>query len=378
MKNFFIFIFLFSVFQSFGYQRNQEIYYSYSKVFLKNSFLELTFAPDQLGRLASAKIVKNNVELTDSFKLLRYQETPLFYIDTDNFQGVRELFWRQDVSGVSSMKIIEKSANSIIFSSNSYGGSNLAAKKTITLNPNELVINFNTSFTNVGNKLEKISIWLNLQGAPPALPIIPILGKGKVASRGEVNLYSRPFIFTGARGNSFLPPADSWAGFTLKGKDTVWVIECDDLTKAGSHFYSWGNMDNRAPIRTVEPILQEFSLKPGEKSAPIKYRILVFPGLKYINSLCNNTAVHVDLTKSKSLTLHLCNAKNISQEQKIILILMDKNGKNVWQKEWATKPRKAGTIINFTAPLDNIKVEKGTIKIGEKLANIFFNKDNNK
>ena len=378
MKNFFIIIFLLSVFQSFGYQRNKEIYYSYSKEILKNSFLELTFAPDQLGRLASAKVVQSNVELTDTFKLLRYQETPLFYIDTDNFQGVRELFWRQDVSGVGPMKIIAKNANSIIFNSNSYGGTNLAAKKTITLNPDELVVNFNTSFTNVGNKLEKISIWLNLQGAPPALPIIPILGKGKVPSRGEVNLYNRPFIFTGARGNSYLPPADIWAGFTLKGKNTVWVIECDNLSKAGSHFYSWGNQDNRAPIRTVEPILQEFILKPGEKSSPIKYRILVFPGLKYINSLCNNTATHVDLTKLKTLTLHLCNAKNILKDQKIVLTLMDKNGKNIFQKEWSTKPRKAGSIITLTAPLNDIKVEKGTIKIGEKIANIFFNKDDNK
>ena len=375
MKNFFIVLAVLTFFPVFAYQRNQEIYSSYNKVILKNSFLELTFAPEQLGRLASAKLLKNNVELTDDFKILRYQETPLFYLDTNNFQGIRELFWRQDVSGVSPMKVVKKTDNTITLTSPSYGGTNLAAQKTITLNPQELIVNFNTIFTNVGNKTEKISIWLNLQGSPPALPIIPILGKGKVPSRGEVNLYYRPFIFTGATGNSYLPPADSWAGFRLVGRKTSWVMECKALKTNGSQFYSWGNVDNRAPIRTVEPILPEFSLKPNETSTPINYRVLVFPGLENINALCNTTAAQLDIKANQSLTLHLCSAQNIAKTSKVSLNIKDKNNKVSFQKEWIIPARKAGEVITLTTLLKPIKIEKATLKIDDTQCEVFFEKD---
>ena len=78
MKYLLLLAFLLTASFSAAYERNKVTYAPYRTVQTENGFLSLTFAPDQLGRLAVLKLKKNGLELTDTFKLQQYTETPLF------------------------------------------------------------------------------------------------------------------------------------------------------------------------------------------------------------------------------------------------------------------------------------------------------------
>ena len=370
MKRFILPLFLCTLLGAAPFQRNKEQFFDYRQVFLENEFLSLAFAPEQLGRLASLKLKKNNADLIGQFKLSRYTETPLFFLDSGNFQGVRELFCGRSLSGIAPMNMVVKTRSVIAFETKSYGSSNVALVRKVSLLPDTLIISFASVFSNTAQTDEKFSVWLNLQGAPPAVPAIPVLGKGRVPLRGEMNLYTRPFIFTGAGGNSNLPPAAEWAAFRLPDKKTVWVMECPTI-KQGGFFYSWGNQDHRAPIRTVEPVFPELILKPGASSPIIRYRLLVFPGLEQINALCGDTGAELCFTGKKVL-LRLVSAS--AQPQGILtLTLRDTKGKTVCQGTSQLKAQKTGALLSLEFPCSGTPVS-GTLQIGSRKADIFFEK----
>ena len=370
MKRFLLALCLCPLLGAAPFQRNQEQFFDYRQVALENEFLSLSFAPDQLGRLAALKLKKNGTDLIGKFKLSRYTETPLFFLDSGNFQGVRELFWGRSLSGIAPMNMVVKTRSVIAFETKSYGSSNVALVRKVSLLPDTLIISFASVFSNTAKTDEKFSVWLNLQGAPPAVPAIPVSGKGHVPLRGEMNLYHRPFIFTGAGGNSNLPPAAEWAAFRLPGRKAVWVMECPSI-KQGGFFYSWGNQDHRAPIRTVEPVFPELILKPGASSPIIRYRILVFPGLEQINALCGDTAAELRYTKKKVL-LRLVSAS--PQEKAVLtLTLRDTQGKTVCQGTSQLNAQKTGTLLSLEFPCTDTPVS-GTLQIGSRKADIFFEK----
>lgn len=354
------------------YERNVETFSPYRRVTMENPFLILTFAPDQLGRLASVRLKEKGTELTGEFKLSRYTETPLFYLDSDNFHGIRELFWRRSLSGISPMKEEIRGKGKISFTSSGYGGSNVGLNRTVTLHPEGLWAVFESVLVNNGKSDEKIAVWLNLQGAPPAVPVIPVAGKGSVPQRGVMNLYHRPFLFNGAGGNSNLPGAAEWAGFTLPGRKVVWVVIAHGLSRGG-YYYSWGNQDHRAPIRTVEPIFPETVVKPGEQSAPLRYTLAVFPGLENINALCGAKGIEVVPQGGKAL-IRICSALPVKQAEKLTLSLFDDKGKNILQMTGELPPGKAGTVVTFEEKCAG-KAVSGRIQLGEMSAQIFFTKD---
>ena len=357
-----------------AYQRNREEFFPYPTEKLENRALVLTFAPDQLGRLAGLKLKNGGIELANAFKLSRYTETPLFHLDSGNFQGVRELFWRRSISGIAPMKCIARTPDSITFETSSYGSTDLGLRRKTTLAKESFIIEIESVFTNRGKTPDKFSVWLNLQGAAPAQPVIPVLAKGVVPMRGAVQLYHRPFIFTGAGGNSNLPPAEDWAGFRLPGRNTVWVMECPGLKKNGGFFYSWGNQDHRAPIRTVEPVFPEITLKNGEQSPSFRYRILVFPGLENINALCGETAVELRRTGNGKAVLLLCSAVPVKKAEPVTVILRDKQGKEIFRKNFTLPPGPAGTVSAFPGNLKGT-ADSGTVRIGTRNSSLYFEKD---
>ena len=354
------------------YERNAETFSPYRRVTMENSFLHLTFAPDQLGRLASIRLKEGSTELTGEFKLSRYTETPLFYIDSDNFHGIRELFWRRSLSGISPMKEEMIAKGKIAFSTPGYGGSNVGLNRTVTLHPEGLWVAFESVLVNNGKSDEKIAVWLNLQGAPPAVPVIPVAGQGSVPQRGVMNLYHRSFLFNGAGGNSNLPGAAEWAGFTLPGRKVVWVVIAHGLSRGG-YYYSWGNQDHRAPIRTVEPVFPETVVKPGRKSASLRYTLAVFPGLENINALCGAKGIEVAARDGKA-HIRICSALPVKQTEKLTLSLFDDKGKNILQMTKELPPGKAGTVVTFEEKCSG-KAVSGRIRLGEMSAPIFFAKD---
>lgn len=356
------------------YKRNQEQFFNYRTIRLENPFLVVTFAPDQLGRIASLKLKQSNTELINEFKLSRYTETPLFFLDSGNFQGVRELFWRRNISGIAPMRPVRQEKYALAFRTSNYGSTDLGLTRKITVAPDGLALDVESVFTNHGQTPEKIAVWLNLQGAQPAIPVIPVLGKGKVPQRGETVLYHRPFIFTGAGGNSHLPPAAEWAGFRLPGRKAVWVANCSNLQQGG-FFYSWGNQDKRPPIRTVEPVMPELLLKSGGKSTPCRYRIIVFPGLENINALCGTTGLEVRKTSGGKTAFVLCNALPVRKEEKILLTLRDDRNKEIFRKNAVLPVRKAGSICMLYGNFSG-KAAAGTVEINGKIADIYFEKDN--
>jgi hypothetical protein len=370
MKIFILTLFLCSLLEGAPFQRNREQFFDYRKVSLENEFLSLTFAPGQLGRLAALKLKKGNIPLTGEFKLSRYTETPLFYLDSGNFQGVRELFWGRSLSGIAPMDVLSHTRSTIGFLTKSYGSSNVALIRKVSLLPQTLIVSFASVFSNTAQTDEKISVWLNLQGAPPAVPVIPVLGKGRVPLRGEMELYHRPFLFTGAGGNSNLPPAADWAAFRLPGRKVVWVMECPTI-RQGGFFYSWGNQDHRAPIRTVEPVLPEQILKGGASSTLIRYRILVFPGLEHINALCGDSAVEICFSRNK-IIVRLCSA-SASAAEEFSLTLRDTQGKTVCQYASKLKARKAGELLSLELPCTGAPVS-GTLQTGALKTAVFFEK----
>ena len=371
MKFLCLLAFLFSAFVSTAYERNIVTSSPYRTVGMENPFLSLTFAPDQLGRLAELKLKKGNIPLTDTFQLRKYTETPLFYLNTDNFQGIRELFWRGSLSGVSPMELKNKSANSVTFETASYGGSNLGLRRKVTLEKDSLIISFESVFVNNGKRDEKIALWLNLQGAPPAKPVIPVEGSGTVPMRGKIELYSRPFIFTGAGGNSNLPCAEEWAGFRLPGRKTVWVMETKGLKKGG-FYYSWGNQDHRAPIRTVEPVFPEALLKPGAKGSLYRYRVLVFPGLENINALSGNTALEVRCSSKGKAELLFCAAAAAAPAQ-VSLTLRDTQSREIFKKSLTLPAMKAGEIFVYKGKCSG-KAASGTLQMGKNMTRVYFEK----
>lgn len=354
------------------YERNVETFSSYRRVTMENPFLLLTFAPDQLGRLASVRLKEKGTELTGEFKLSRYTETPLFYLDSDNFHGIRELFWRRSLSGISPMKEKITAKGKIFFTTPGYGGSNVGLNRTVTLHPEGLWAEFESVLVNNGKSVEKIAVWLNLQGAPPAVPVIPAAGSGSVPQRGVMNLYHRPFLFNGAGGNSNLPCAAEWAGFTLPGRKVVWVLIAHGLSRGG-YYYSWGNQDNRAPIRTVEPVFSEVAVKPGEKSAPFRYTLAVFPGLENINGLCGPRGIEV-VSRGEKVLVRICSALPVKEAQKFTLSLFDDKGKNILQMTEELPPVKAGVVAAFEEKCFG-KAVSGRVRLGNVNAPLFFAKD---
>ena len=372
MKYLLLLAFLLTASFSAAYERNKVTYAPYRTVHTGNGFLSLTFAPDQLGRLAVLKLKKNGMELTDTFKLQQYTETPLFSLSTDNFQGIRELFWRKSLAGVSPMKIKSKSADTITFETKSYGGSNLGLRRRVRLEKAAFIVNFESVFTNNGKGKEKFAVWLNLQGAPPAKPVIPVPGRGSVPLRGMQNLYHRPFIFTGAGGNSNLPCAEEWAGFRLPGRKTVWIMESKGI-KNGGFFYSWGNQDHRAPIRTVEPVFPEIEVAPGQKSAPVRYRLLVFPGLENINALAGNTALELRRKDPREIEMLFCHASDFPKPLRSVVTLRDKKGREICKESFLIPPGKAGSVFLRKGKCSG-KAAAGTLHFGDVTTNIYFEK----
>ena len=147
MKRFLLALCLCPLLGAAPFQRNQEQFFDYRQVSLENEFLSLSFAPDQLGRLAALKLKKNGTDLIGKFKLSRYTETPLFFLDSGNFKGVRELFWGRSLSGIAPMNMVVKTRSVIAFETKSYGSSNVALIRKVSLLPDTLIISFASVFS---------------------------------------------------------------------------------------------------------------------------------------------------------------------------------------------------------------------------------------
>ena len=353
-------------------QRGVVEYFSPELVSLKNEHISISIAPAALGRVVSFKLNSTGAEMLNPTKLTRLWMSPLHEIRGDNFQGIRELFWRKNLAGVSPMKIKSKSADTITFETKSYGGSNLGLLRRIQLEKGAFIVNFESVFTNNGKGKEKFAVWLNLQGAPPAKPVIPVPGRGTVPLRGMQNLYHRPFIFTGAGGNSNLPCAEEWAGFRLPGRKTVWIMESKGI-KNGGFFYSWGNQDHRAPIRTVEPVFPELEVAPGQKSAPVRYRLLVFPGLENINALAGNTALELRHKAPREIEMLFCHASDFPKPLRSVVTLRDKKCREICKESFLIPPGKAGSVFLRKAKCSG-KAAAGTLHFGDVTTNIYFEK----
>lgn len=356
------------------WRRNRTEYFPYRRVTLENPFLTVVFAPGQLGRIASIKVKKSGTELLDEFKLCRYTETPLFSLDKGNFQGIRELLWRRSLSGVSPMEPISGKEGEIFLETRAYGGSTLGLRRRARLLPDAPVLEFETVLTNNGGAEEHISLWYNLQGAPPARPLIPAAGQGKVPGRGEVKLHDRAFLFTGTHGNSNLPPAAPWAAFALPGRRVLWAMECPEIL-AGGFFYSWGSPAGKVPVRrTAEFVLPSVTLAPGAAAPVVRCRVMVFPGLDGINALCSGNAFEVAKRNSGDHALNLCTSVSRPAE-KLLCELRNRDGKILYRREFDLPRRQAGECRT----LDTVKLAgppvSGTLRLGENAAGIFFEKE---
>ena len=355
------------------WRRNRTEYFPYRQVKMENEFLSLVFAPGQLGRLASVRVKRDGTELLEEFKVCRYIETPLFHLDSGNFQGIRELLWRRSLSEVSPMELLPGEKNALVFKNPAYGGSSLGLHRQVTLPPRALAVTFETFLTNNGKQEEKISVWLNLQGALPAKPLIPVLGKGRVPNRGEVDLHKRPFLFTGAPGNSNLPPAAPWGAFVLTGRKTVWAVSCPELL-SGGFFYSWGSPEGRLPVRrTVEPVLAEETLAPGARSRPVRFDLLVFPGFEGINGLCGDTAVEIRRIGAGEYAFLVQSARPAPAAE-MSLILRGGDGKKLFEQEYALPGRAPGAICCFKARMRGCPVS-GSFRVAGNEVPLFFEKE---
>ena len=356
------------------WRRNRTEYFPYRRITLENPFLTVVFAPGQLGRIASVKLRKSGTELLDEFKLCRYTETPLFHLDKGNFQGIRELLWRRSLSGVSPMEPVSGKEGEILFETRTYGGSTLGLRRRARLLPDAPVLEFETVLTNNGRADENISLWYNLQGAPPARPLIPAAGQGKVPGRGEVELHDRAFLFTGAPGNSHLPPAAPWAAFSLSGRRILWAMECPEIS-GGGFFYSWGSPAGTLPVRrTAEFVLAPVTLAPGAASPVVRCRVMVFPGLEGINALCAGNAFEIAKRSSGEHALTLCTSVSRPAE-KLLCELRSREGKILYRREFDLPPRRAGECRT----LDTVKLAappvSGTLRLGGNETGIFFEKE---
>ena len=358
-----------------AYQRNTTADIPFETGHLENRFLVVEYAPAMLGRVCQVGVKQPNgqpaIPLLAPLKVTRYTETPLFALDRDNSCGIREMFWGRSINGISSMEVKERTSNQVVLTSRFYGNSWFGAERSISLLPEGLGLEITACFVNHDQQTAQIAPWLNLIGNAPATPVLPARGSGEVRGKGRQDWHTRDFLFTGQKGNSFLPPAQNWCGCRLAGRDIVWGITFapEDFTPDG-FFYSWGSPDGIAPvIRTLEAIFPNRSLAPNEKYT-IRYKLLAFPGLRHINSLCGTTALELR-NAGTDWEARLVSAMPQTQPCQMTIALQDAEGKTIAQESRELPQSMAGNLVTIPLTVKGTPVT-GTLSLGDTQAKILF------
>ena len=330
---------------------------------LRNKYVSVSIAPAALGRVVSVKLNATGAEMLNPTRLTRLWMSPLHEIRGDNFQGIRELFWRGTVNGSIAMQVVKKTPESITLHSKSYGASCFEMSRTISLLPEGSGFVWETTLTNRSAKKEICNLWYNFQGATPALARIPVAGgKHPVRGKGTAD-YPRDFMFTHGVGEYFLPPGADFAGFVEPETKAVWVavFPHEELSPDGL-FYSWGNRSPNS-IRTAEPVLKSRTLNPGEKVVS-KMTILVFNALDDFSGIVGSSAFEFRRSGGK-LLVRISNAVPRPAENLEIVI----NGKEKFSFDLPA--RKTATLIEKQLDYSGIP-ETGFVKLGKDQGKLFF------
>ena len=358
-----------------AYRRNTEQSIACRTEKLENPFLMLTFAPDQLGRLSGIRLKNSGTELLADFQVIRYVETPLFSLTSDNFQGIRELLWGKNMTGICPMRLEKQTTGFLTFATDSYGNTSFGLQRTVRLHPDGYRIDFSVTLFNNGKAADSCALWLNLQGAPPAIPQIPVRGEGKVRGRGMIRLHTRDFLFCGGPGEHYLPGAADWAAVRLSGRSVVWALVCDrESLGPDAFFYSWGNRAPSSPVRTAEIVFPEKKLNPGEKSVPLRYRILVFPGLNAVHGVCADHGVEITAENDETGAGGVRIVNALPRPAETLSLSLSFEGKDPGQNVQLSLPaRPAGTLLEIPLQLRNTP-GGGRIRIGNTSGQLFFEK----
>ena len=261
-------------------------------VTLSNGYLDAAFAPGSMGRMTNLKI--NGIELLERFERRTLSGNPLFAPRDCNVYGFRELLWRVPIAPLDlPVNLESKSKNAIVFSAKSYGNTPLSLHREVSLRPGTTVIDIKVKFTNNGAKPYAYNLWLNLLPKHPFSPQIPLADGIK-----------REFKL----GNNFHPAGENWIAARVDSADAVLAVTWDKKEMyPDGRFYVHG----ATTFRTFETILGKRTLKKGESRQHL-YKILIFPQMKQMNALLNETAVAAIRTK-EGYRLRFCAASPVAK-----------------------------------------------------------------
>lgn len=288
-------------------------------IVLQNRLLKTEVIPNATGRIASIYYKPGNVELlTPYFQKTTFIDVLVPLRSSSNRGGYKEWFWGSKNGNITQMKpeVIFNSPDKVSISlfDEYYQNKNFSLIRTVTLSKNSTCIQIGVKIKNVGEKKQKLALWLNLIPTinESSKLIIPAAGNKKLVMKRRV--YSCKFdqlleLKKTAINNFFVSPSRPWFAVAMTNKKVILAYKVkNQYIKQQGLLYSWRGYVEGKKRKTLEMILSPKNLQPGQ-SVEFQFKIIVFAGLSSLSAISENIGIQAEHDKknnSMKLTFSSC------------------------------------------------------------------------
>ena len=336
-----------------------------SQCVIGNELLQVTTLPGAMGGIENIKLLKSSRSLLwgSKFQKILYGEL----IEQPVIQGnvFIELFWnmRYLSCGAYPVEVVKVLPHELEFYAEHYGNVPLSLRRKISLEPGCTAINIEVTVTNRANTLQKLRPWIDIvPRSGDVQRIVPVLGNVSLTAIGGGEKMPRTGLYDpSGELHNFLAPARPWVAVRLEEEDVIMVIQAEAQDLKQCAIYFWNGKLELKPAHTLEFILNETPLPVG-KSFTYRYRIGVFPDLKYLRDCVGDIGVDLSVN-GRELTLSL-GALRPTKNQNIEVEITSKNGNKCVLPSQMTGKLMPGhvTKLKFQLP-DDVKPEESSFSV---------------